>query len=368
MLGRSVIISAVVVYLTVALGCVLTAPRGNASEGSSRMDTGSRAGSLAASAALAQLPLRGAGMQIHRIDWMDEYKKSIDEIAQIGADSVLLVVDARMENGSSSLIYLDVRLTPTPAQLGDLIDHAKKLNLKVILMPIVLLDKPRSMTEWRGTINPDSWSAWWESYRSFLYHYCWIAQAHKVDVLVVGSELVSTETRVEEWRKTIAMVRQYYKGMLTYSANWDHYKDIPFWNELDLIGMNSYYKLGNDANVSVADIQRNWAPIQQKLLKFVHETRKPLLFLEVGWCNLRNAASEPWDYTIDTEPIDLDLQRRLYEGFFRSWYGIKELGGFMIWEWTPGDGGPNNRGYTPEGKPAEKVLKEWLAKPKWKVE
>jgi hypothetical protein len=39
----------------------------------------------------------------------------------------------------------------------------------------------------------------------------------------------------------------------------------------------------------------------------------------------------------------------------------------MVWEWTPGDGGPNDRGYTPEGKPAEQVLRQWLAKPRWDV-
>jgi len=366
MIGRGLIVAALVVYLLVALGCMLTAP-GEPSADSLSASNGSRANSLAPAEHLAKLPLRGAGMQIQRIDWIDEYKKSLDEIAKVGGDSVLLVVDARMENGSSSLIYLDMRLTPTPQQLGDLITHAKNLKLRVILMPIVLLDKPRSMTEWRGTINPDDWSAWWESYRSLLYHYCWIAQGYGVDVLVVGSELVSTETKTDEWRKTIAMVRKYYKGMLTYSANWDHYKDIPFWDQLDLIGMNSYYKLGDDQNVTVEEIQRRWTPIQQRLLDFVHKTRKPLLFLEVGWCSLRNAASEPWDYTQESEPIDLDLQRRLYEGFFKTWYGRPELGGLMIWEWTPGDGGPKNRGYTPEGKPAEKLLKDWLAKDRWNV-
>jgi hypothetical protein len=35
----------------------------------------------------------------------------------------------------------------------------------------------------------------------------------------------------------------------------------------------------------------------------------------------------------------------------------------MVWSWEPGDGGPSDKGYTPENKPAEKVLREWLAKP-----
>ncbi len=64
--------------------------------------------------------------------------------------------------------------------------------------------------------------------------------------------------------------------------------------------------------------------------------------------------------------MDLELQRKLYEGFFRSWHGNPNLAGYMIWEWTPGDGGRNDPGYTPEGKPAEQVLRQWLAKGGWR--
>jgi hypothetical protein len=34
----------------------------------------------------------------------------------------------------------------------------------------------------------------------------------------------------------------------------------------------------------------------------------------------------------------------------------------MIWNWEPGAGGPKDKGYTPENKPAEKVLREWMGK------
>ena len=49
------------------------------------------------------------------------------------------------------------------------------------------------------------------------------------------------------------------------------------------------------------------------------------------------------------------LQRKLYEGFFQAWHGNPSLGGFMMWEWPPGEGGAKDKGYTPENKPAEKV-------------
>ncbi|MFT3789390.1 MAG: hypothetical protein QM770_24955 [Tepidisphaeraceae bacterium] len=314
-------------------------------------------------------PIRAIGMQIQRVDWMDKYKKSIDEIAAVGADTVKFVVDSRQENGSSSRIYLDMRMTPTPDQLGDLIRYAKSKNLRVILMPIVLLDKPRG-GEWRGQIKPESWDTWWDSYREVLNHFAWIAQGNGADVLVIGSELVSTEGKTEEWRETIRKVREIYKGYITYSSNWDHYDGIAWWDDLDLVGMNSYWKLGDDENVTVQEIEDNWKPIQQRVLEFAASKGKPLLLLEVGWCSQANAAKEPWDYTQDSQPIDDDLQKRLYEGFFNVWYGSPGMAGFSMWEWTPGDGGKDTddgpkRGYTPENKPAEGVLKEWFAK-EWK--
>ena len=313
------------------------------------------------------LPYRCVGMQLQRVDWMDKYKESVDEIAATGADTVKFVVDSRQENGHSSEIWLDLRMTPSAEALSDLIRHAKSKNLRVILMPIVLLDKPQG-GEWRGQIKPEHWDAWWDSYREMLQHFAWIAQGTGVDVLVVGSELVSTEPDTEQWKKTIAYVRQTFKGKLTYSANWDHYSGIGFWDDLDLVGMNSYWKLGDNKDVSVEEIKQNWRKYHDEVVGFVEKKHKPLMFLEAGWCSMANAASEPWDYTTG-DPVDDELQRKLYEGFFETWYGDPHLGGFSIWAWTPSDGhdDDNRKGYTPEGKPAEKVLREWMAKPAWAV-
>ncbi len=363
-----IIIAAAVVYVGITLGCMFTTTADPARPGV-RAAAGRHTQVLAERK--ATLPFRGIAVQLQRVDWMEtEYRKSVDEVAALGADTVMFVVDSRMENGGSTRIFLDQRLTPSAEQLGKLIDYAKGKSLRVVLMPIVLIDNPRSYKEWRGTISPDGgrWDEWWKSYRSLMHHYAWIAEAHKADVLVVGSELVSTESQEEQWRTTIDGIRKTFSGMLTYSSNWDHYRSVPFWDQLDLVGMNSYWKMGDNHRVSVEQIQQRWKEIQKNVIGFSAEVRKPLLFLEVGWCSLRNAAHEPWDYTKDAEPIDLDLQKRLYEAFFSVWHGTPGLGGFMIWEWTAGDGGEENRGYTPEGKPAEKVLRQWMARPKWQVE
>lgn len=336
---------------------------------------------------IAGLPFRSVTIQLQRVDWMDRYEKSVDEIAALGADTVMFVVDPRQENSGSRQIYLDMRITPTPDKLERLIRHAKSKNLRVILMPIVLLDKPRKDTEWRGTIAPDPgaiegvepWDLWFKAYTDMITHYAWIAQGTGVDLLVVGSELVSTEVHTDKWVKVIAAVRKIYKGKLTYSSNWDHYTAIKFWDKLDLIGMNSYWSLdeGKKDKASVDDMKKAWKDIQKSVLGFAADHGKPVVLLEAGWCSISNAADEPWNYPDTSTSVDYDLQKRLYEGFFESWYGNPQLGGFSIWEWSaspdPSDGDRDaileatKRAYTPEGKPAEAVLKEYFAKGPWPV-
>ena len=142
-------------------------------------------------------------MQIQRVDWIPEYKKVMDKVAAVGADTVLLVVDTRQETVRSSRIYLDYRMTPTVDQIGDLIDYAKKKELRVILMPVVLLDKSDDGS-WRGQIHPESWEDWWDSYRDMMQVISSVAEVHHADMLVVGSELVSTEHQTDQWTKTIA--------------------------------------------------------------------------------------------------------------------------------------------------------------------
>lgn len=359
---------AIFVYL-IAAGCALSS--GTSVDENSTEAAGIPEPILAsAPSRSAVLPFCGCGIQIQRVDWMDRYKKCIDEVANIGADTVLLVVDARQENGTSSKIYLDMRMTPTPEQLGDLIDHAKADHLRVILMPIVLLDDPQG-DEWRGTLKPDNWDTWWDSYRDMITQFAWIADGHHADVLVIGSELVSTENKLDQWTRTIAQVRKVFHGLITYSANWDHYTSVPFWDQLDLISTNSYYKLGENKDVTLAEIEQRWKNIQHDLLGFTRKMHKPLLFTEVGWCSMANAADAPWDYTQEAVPQDDALQKKLYEGFFRSWWGNPAYGGFMIWEWSPGEGGKGDhdqrRGYTPKNKPAEQVLRHWFAQPRWTV-
>ena len=362
------IVTAAVVYLGV-VGCVMWPSDG--SSGRAAVDSvASEAPILRAAAKIEGLPYRGVAMQVQRIENVMDYGRSVDKIAAMGADTVLFVVDSKQENGSSDRIFLDMRGEPSQEKLGELIQYAHSKKLRVILMPLVLLDAPVG-NQWRGVIQPAVWEDWWESYREMLHHYTEVAEKNHAEVFVVGSELVSTEQgdgNLSEWTRTIRQVRREFHGLITYSANWDHYKTVPFWDQLDFMGMNSYYKLGKNNQATVPEIDNRWAGIQGDILTFAHSKNKPVVLLEVGWCSMGNAVTEPWDYTQTAVPLDLEVQRKLYEAFFESWWGKKGFGGFMIWAWTPNASGLDDRGYTPEGKPAEQVLRKWLAKGPWQVQ
>jgi hypothetical protein len=363
MLGRKILIAALVMY-AVAVGCVAWPSADKAAV--TTVDP-----NLVPTTGLK--PFTGVAIQLQRVDWVEEYKKTIDDIAADGADTVSLVVDARQENAASTKMYVDMRKTMTVPQMTDLITHAKSKHLRVILMPIVLLDSPRNEKEWRGTLEPTSWDDWFDSYREMIDHYARIARDTGVDVLVVGSELVSAQRpeHLDEWIKTIAEVRGIYKGLLTYSSNWDRYDAVPFWEHLDLMGMNSYWTLSNKPSneITVDDLIKGpegWNKYQKDVFAYSHKIHKPVILLEAGWCSLSNSAKDPWDYTQETLPTDNALQEKLYEAFFQAWWGKPDLAGFVLWEMHPG-GDETGKGYTPKGKPAEDVMRAWLQRPRWDV-
>src|SRR5947207_11952182 len=69
-------------------------------------------------------------------------------------------------------------------------------------------------------------------YRDLVGHYADVAHDGEADVLVIGSELISAEAEINEWTKTIRMIRRRFAGQITYCANWDHCARTRFWDQL----------------------------------------------------------------------------------------------------------------------------------------
>ena len=57
---------------------------------------------------------------------------------------------------------------------------------------------------------------------------------------------------------------------------------VEFWDQLDFIGMTTYYTLADKANPTVDEIVDKWEPYKKKILDWQKKYNKPLLFTR-GW-------------------------------------------------------------------------------------
>ena len=314
--------------------------------------------------AASGISYRGLALQMQTgFGPVEAYRPLVREIAEMGADTILLSTAGLMEHARAQGIFIDSRKTPSPEDFRSIIREAKQLGLKVIVMPILLLTHPRG-SEWRGVIEPPDWNDWFRQYREFVVHFADIARDGGADAVIIGSELVSTEKYTAQWVKTVEIVREHFPGRLGYSANWDHYEPIQFWDKLDFVGMTSYYQLASRKGAGVDEMIAKWKPIRKDILRWQKKVGKPIVMTEVGWCSQLGAATAPWNYyqNMKATPEGHEEQRRLYEAFMRAWDGSPGLAGVIWWEWTGSPGGANDFGYTPKNKPAEKLLREWFAK------
>lgn len=280
----------------------------------------------------------------------------IDEIAELGATHVPLIVSWGQRDVASTSISAGDEATDDDT-LRRAVRRAKDNGLEPIVFPILAV-RETSDGEWRGTIRPSDVDAWWESYETFILHYAAIAADTDAAGLVIGSELSTTEAWKDRWYHLASRVEKVFDGDLIYSANWDHYRGVSFWRRVDYIGVTGYFELTDDDDASIKTLQKAWKPIRKELVKFADEQGKPLWITEVGYTSVDGTATRPWDYTRSGD-TDHEEQRRCYRAFVKAWNNEETLGGVFFWNWF-GEGGDDDRGYTPKGKPAEKVLRRWF--------
>ena len=247
------------------------------------------------------------------------------------------------------------------------IEVAHAAGFKTFLKPHIWMSNP-SDGKWRSDIFPtdeNAWLEWSASYRKFIMHYAKIAAEKEVELFCVGTEFTKlTKAKPLYWKTLIADIRPFYKGELTYAANW--YKDfehISFWKDLDYIGIQAYFPLTKNHNPSVAEIKAGWKPHLKALERVQKQFRKPILFTELGYKSTPDSAVEPWlwpsyDKNL-VQKISNETQANCYEAFFQTIWHKKWFAGMHIWQWHTHSrrrGGTQKHGFTPKQKPAENII------------
>lgn len=315
-------------------------------------------------AALAIVHARGGTAPGQRFDGFNVIAAPADPFGGPGAKVAL--ANARTL-GAKAIAVVPFLWQPNPAspdlvrgndmensELRAAIREAHALGLAVLVKPHVWV--PQS---WAGAVAMGSntdWATWFANYRSELDQIAAIAEEEKAEALAIGTELTQTSQQ-PEWNAVIADARSLYSGPLVYFAhNLEEAQTVPFWPELDAIGVTLYPPLGadNDRDGRRAIMRA----IADQLDAISARVGKPVIVGEIGVRSAQGAAAKPWEGG-DRHPTPADPN--LQADVIADWLSALDrpsIRGVLIWEWLtdPFAGGLSDTDFTVQGKPAELVL------------
>ena len=132
---------------------------------------------------------------------------------------------------------------------------------------------------------------------------------------------------------------------------------VGWWDAVDVIGMDAYPTLTAKAHPTANDFQAGWTRYLGVLREIAGRWHKKLILTEIGYRSVDGGAQNPWDWQRQG-PVDLEVQALAYLAGLQNVSGREWLAGMYWWQWSPdpADGGAADTGYTPRGKPAERIL------------
>jgi hypothetical protein len=216
--------------------------------------------------------------------------------------------------------------------------HAR--GMKVMIKPH--LAYWGSSFSWRGEIafdDPEARALFFAQYEAWMANLA--AASRGADAFVVGTELDKTVQHEAEWRQVIQTVRSVYEGPLTYAANWDAFDRVPFWDAVDIIGVQAYFPVvtgqgsGPGEVPTEAELQAGWAAIFDRV-RAVHEaTGKHVVFTEIGYDDADAAHREPW--ASGSGANGEAIQEACLRAALRAIADEPSVVGAFLWKWFPGE-------------------------------
>lgn len=244
-----------------------------------------------------------------------------------------------------------------------LLQYAKEFQtkgVKVMVKPQIWVWKG----EFTGNIEMDSeekWTILEQSYSKFIFTYAKASQEINADILCIGTELEKfVKNRPKYWQKLIIEIRKIYKGKLTYAANWDEFKRVPFWGEIDFIGVDAYFPLSDKKSPTVKELEIGWIPHKEEIIEVQKKFSKPILFTEFGYRSVDFNAVKPWESNRVEGSVNLQAQVNGLQAIHNQFWKEDWFAGGFVWKWFHRHdevGGLKNNRFTPQNKPAEDLIR-----------
>ncbi len=252
----------------------------------------------------------------------------------------------------------------TRAGAKQYIELLKSNNIQVMLKPQIWI--------WRGEFtgylkmtSEEDWKKLEDSYRDFILNYAELAQETQCEMLCIGTELEQFIVhRPDYWSTLISEIKEIYQGELTYAANWDEYKRVPFWSQLDYVGVDAYFPVSENKTPTLEDTRKGWQRWKDEIKGVSDTAGKPVLFTEYGYGSVDFAGKEPWRSDRDMTQVNLDAQTNTTVALFEEFWNEEWFAGGFVWKWFihhDRSGGAENSQFTPQNKPVEDVLRRYYA-------
>lgn len=292
----------------------------------------------------------------------------MDELMKVNTSWVALVPYGFSRNGQPEVLFGSDRQWwgERVEGIARTIELAHEKNIKVMIKPQVWI-----RGGWVGEVDfetEEEWKKWEDTYRQYIMTFVDLAIKYDVDMLCVGTEYqIAVKKREAFWRTLIEDIRKVYDGRLVYSSNWDSYDDVPFWDQLDFVGISAYFPLSDMSTPMSMYLSFKWRSIVSKLKKYSKKVDRKILFTEYGYLSVDGAAGKTWELEKQVRELDINekAQANALEALYSSFWEEEFWAGGFLWKWFPnghGHEGYPERDYTPQGKIAESVVKNWYSK------
>ncbi len=197
--------------------------------------------------------------------WMSESRQdhgaaSFRRLASLGVTWVSLHTWDPLQRGLDEPVFADPERRHGFRDLRALVASAHAAGLRVMVKPHLEMTRLRAhAAQPHRDAEQPGLARWFESYRGYLLPFAREAQQAGADMFCVGRELDSSVVaREADWRDVVARVRAEFHGPLTYSANFDSWQAIGFWDALDFIGVSAYFPLSDRADPPLAELEAGW--------------------------------------------------------------------------------------------------------------
>jgi len=267
----------------------------------------------------------------------DDMVRTLAILSDLGANWVAIHPYGGLANdGTVGRGRID-HLYDRPYWLVRAIREAHARGMKILIKPHLAYWGSRF--PWRGEIAFDDdadWRRFFDTYRAWIVRVA--ALSHHADAFAVGTELDRTVSHEDEWRRIIADVRGEIDVPLTYSASWDSYESIPFWDALDAIAVQAYFPIvDHEGPTTDAELAAGWTRIAARLDEFGRRHGRHVVLGELGYNRSMDAAIRPWDYRVSSDPAAEELQVRCLDAALTAVSRSDVIAGAFLWKWFPGE-------------------------------